>query len=133
MRGHARRAVTVEGDLGPWWGNLVDPARNAVRDADLSRVVDSPIGTRRIGDALSFPAIDLFVHARDVGRATGVDVVIPADVIEFSHAVTDPIPAEQIRSPRVFATGVATGPDATSTQSFIAWTGRDPQWQSQKK
>jgi len=118
----------VEGDPGSWWESLVGPAREAVCGVDLSRVVESPMGRRKIGEGLSFPALDLFVHAWDLSRVVDADVVIPAEVIEFAHAVIDPVPVEQVRSPRVFATEVAPPPDATSTQSFIAWTGRDPRW-----
>jgi uncharacterized protein (TIGR03086 family) len=86
------------------------------------------MGRRTIGEGLSFPALDLFVHAWDLSRVVDADIVIPAEEIEFAHAVIDPLPAEQVRSPRVFATEVTSPPDATSTQSFIAWTGRDPRW-----
>lgn len=118
----------VEGDPGAWWEALVAPARKAASGVDLSRVVESPMGRRNIGEGLSFPALDLFVHAWDLSRVVDADVEIPAEVIEFAHAVIDPVPAEQVRSPRVFATEVAPPPGATSTQSFIAWTGRDPRW-----
>lgn len=118
----------VEDDPCRWWQALVEPAREAVRGVDLSRVVDSPLGRRSIGEGLSFPALDLFVHAWDLGRVVGVEVDIPSEVIEFGHAVIDPIPAGQVRSPRVFATEVSPPADATPTQRFLAWTGRDPHW-----
>lgn len=96
--------------------------------ADFSRVVDSPLGRRSIGDGLSFPAVDLVVHAGDLGRGAGAGVEIPAEAIEFTHTVIDPIPDEQKRSPRVFAEQVPAPTDATASQSFLAWTGRDPTW-----
>jgi uncharacterized protein (TIGR03086 family) len=118
----------VEGDPGSWWAALVGPAREAVSGVDLSRVVESPMGRRSIGEGLSFPALDLFVHAWDLSRVVGADVEIPLQAIEFARGVIDPIPAEQVRSARVFAAEVAPPPDATPTQRFIAWTGRDPRW-----
>ncbi|MHB8294644.1 MAG: DinB family protein [Acidimicrobiales bacterium] len=118
----------VEADPGSWWEALVGPARDAVSSVDLTRVVESPMGRRSIGEGLSFPALDLFVHAWDLPRVVGAGDEIPAEAIEFAHAVIDPVPAEQVRSPRVFVTEVTPPPDATSTQSFIAWTGRDPRW-----
>ncbi len=96
--------------------------------ADLSRVVDSPMGPRPVGQGLSFPAPDLFVHAWDLGRSIGCDVVIPAGAIEFAHAVADPLPEQQVRSGRVFGPAREAGPQATATEAFIAWTGRDPHW-----
>jgi uncharacterized protein (TIGR03086 family) len=118
----------VEGDPGSWWQTLVGPAREALSGVELSRVVESPMGRRSIGEGLSFPALDLFVHAWDLSRVVGVDVEVPVEAIEFARGVIDPIPAEQVRSPRVFAAEVAPLPDATPTQRFIAWTGRDPRW-----
>ena len=86
------------------------------------------MGRRTIGEGLSFPALDLFVHAWDLSRVVGVDVELPSVVIAFAHAVVDPIPAEQVRGPRVFASEVTVPASATETQTFIAWTGRDPHW-----
>ncbi|MHB2023343.1 MAG: TIGR03086 family metal-binding protein [Mycobacteriales bacterium] len=120
--------AAVEGDPGSWWQRLVGPAREAVSGVELSRVVDSPMGRRSIEEGLSFPALDLFVHAWDLSRVVGAEVEIPAEAIEFARRVIDPIPAEQVRSPGVFAAAVAPAPDATPTQRFIAWTGRDPRW-----
>lgn len=118
----------VSGDPAAWWHTVADPARGAVQGVDLSRVVDSPMGRRPIGAGLSFPALDLFVHAWDIGRSAGHDIVIPAEAIEFAHGVIDVIPAERVRNERVFGAEVPAPPNATPTQSFIAWTGRDPLW-----
>lgn len=120
--------AAVEGDPASWWKALVAPAREAVSRADLSRVIDTPMGPRNVGEGLRGPGLDLFVHAWDLGRGVGIDVEIPLEVIELAHAVIDPIPVEQVRSPRVFAKEVAPPTGATETQSFIAWTGRDPCW-----
>jgi len=118
----------VEGDPRSWWDALVSPARQAVVGVDLAQVVDSPVGKRPVGEGLSFPALDLYVHAWDLTRSVEADVDIPLEAIEFAYAVMSPIPPEQVRSPRVFSAQVAVPPHATPTQAFIAWTGRDPQW-----
>lgn len=118
----------VEGDPRVWWDALVGPARSSVRGVDLSQEVDSAVGRRSIGDGLSFPALDLYVHGWDLGRVVGVELDIPDDVIAFTHALIDPIPDETVRNPQVFATQRTPPPDSTPTQSFIAWTGRNPHW-----
>src|SRR6201996_5922028 len=92
----------VEGPPGAWWTGLADPARDAVDGVDLSREMDSPAGRRSVGDGLSFPALDLYIHGWDIAKSGGIDLVIPAEAIEFAHAVIDPAPAGQIRSSRVF-------------------------------
>lgn len=121
--------AVVAGDPGAWWAGLVRPAAERVRGADLSRVVESPMGRRTVAEGLRFPALDLFVHGWDLTRVVGADVEIPAEVIEFARAVIDRVPTEQLRSPKVFAAAVPVPSDATPTESFIAWTGRDPRWQ----
>jgi hypothetical protein len=49
------------------------------RHADLTTVVDSPMGRRSIGEGLSFPAVDLFVHGWDLARSVGAEGVIPPE------------------------------------------------------
>ena len=53
---------------------------------------------------------------------------IPAEVIGFSHAFIGPMPAEQIRNPRIPATEKPAPVGATSSEAFIAWTGRVRDW-----
>ena len=122
--------TNVVGDPHSWWDALVDPARRAVADVDLTIVVESPVGKRTIGDGLSFPALDLFIHAWDLARSVGRDVVIPPEAVEFAHVIFAPIPPERMRSPRIFGDPVAAPPDATHSEEFIAWTGREPRWTS---
>lgn len=121
----------VEGEPQQWWGSLSGTARRLVAEADLSEMVDSPGGRRSVGEGLSFPAIDLFVHAWDIARSCGIEVEIPAEAAEFTHAVLDAIPSEQLRSPAVFAGEVSATPGSTPTDAFVAWTGRDPAWTAQ--
>jgi hypothetical protein len=89
---------------------------------------DVTVGPRSIGEGLSFPALDLFVHGWDLARSTGGVVVIPSEAIEFARAIFEPIPEGQIRNPRIFGDAVAPAPDSSQSDAFIAWTGRDPRW-----
>jgi uncharacterized protein (TIGR03086 family) len=116
----------VEGDPAEWWSALVEPARTALAGADLETVIDSPVGPRSIGDGLGFPAIDLFVHAWDMGRPLNLPVQVPDHVIEFARQKLDAIPEQQLRSARLFGQPMAVPNDATESDRFIAWTGRDP-------
>lgn len=122
--------AAVEGSPAAWWDDLAGPARRVVEGVDLSREVDSPAGSRSIGQGLSFPAVDLYVHGWDIATSAGCDVAIPAEVIEFAHAIIDPVPAEQVRTPRVFAAEKPVPADATDSAAFLAWTGRDPAWRA---
>ena len=91
-------------------------------------VVDSPVGRRSIGDGLSFPALDLFIHAWDLVRSAGGDVVISTEAIEFARVIFAPIPEDQMRSPPIFGDALAPPLASSQSESFIAWTGRDPRW-----
>ena len=119
----------VEGSPRQWWQELADQARGAVTGVDISQVVDSPVGKRSIGEGLSFPALDLFVHGWDVGKSAGLDLVLPAEAVEFARGVLELLPAGQVRNPRVFAAERPVPADASDSRAFLAWTGRDPDWQ----
>ncbi|MEO6885005.1 MAG: hypothetical protein ABI232_01780 [Jatrophihabitantaceae bacterium] len=80
----------------------------------------------RSGTRLSFPAVDLFVHGWNLARCIGRNAEIPGDAIEFAHRALDPIPAEQMRSSRIFGAQIELPAGCTDTQRFLAWTGRDP-------
>ena len=118
----------VVGDPASWWEGVVDPARVAVKEVDVDGVVDSRVGRRTVSQGLSFPAVDLFVHGWDLARTAGNEVTIPDEVVSFAHSLLDPMPAEQLRSSAVFSPEVSTDAGANSTESFVAWTGRDPHW-----
>jgi uncharacterized protein (TIGR03086 family) len=120
----ARPGDLVEGDPAEFWRGTVAQAREALRNADLARVMETPLG-RTVADDLSIPVIDLYVHAWDLGAAAGIDVEIPADVIDFAHAYIDPLPDEMIRgADRAFGPQTPVPAGATPTERFIASTGR---------
>lgn len=122
-----RPADLVDGDPVEWWRQLATQCRDALRGADLETIMDTPIGPRSVGDRLAFPAIDLYVHAWDIGTAAGIAVEIPIEAIEFTHHYIDPFPTEMVRGPNgAFGPEVEAPADATPTESFIAWTGRSP-------
>jgi uncharacterized protein (TIGR03086 family) len=122
-----RPADLVDGDPVAWWQAKAGAARGALDGADLDLEMDTPMGPRTVADRLAFPAIDLFVHAWDIGRAAGIDVEIPDEAIAFAHTNLDPFPDEVMRGPNgSLGAEVAAPADATPTEAFIAWTGRQP-------
>jgi uncharacterized protein (TIGR03086 family) len=125
--GSAPEPVNVPGD---------DPLRvfedrkqaavNGLKETDLDEVMETPMGPMPVRKRLAFPAMDLHLHAWDLGRAIGVDVEIPADVGAFTHAALDPLPQEMVRSEGVFGPEVSAPADATPTEALVAWAGRTP-------
>lgn len=122
-----RPADSVDADPSAYWSGIAERAHAAVDGVDLDQVIDSPRGPRSIADGLAFPAIDLYVHSWDIGHTAGVDVTIPDDVIEFAHRYLDPIPDDAKRGDgKPFGSELDAPADATPTEAFLAWTGRDP-------
>ena len=122
-----RPADLVVDEPKAYWAAIAARARSALEGVDLRAEVDTPMGKRTVAEGLAFPAIDLFVHAWDIGRAADIVVEVPDDVIEFSHAYIDPMPSEVVRGPNgAFGPEVEPPDDATPTESFIGWTGRNP-------
>lgn len=120
------RAVPVNPAL--WWAAMVEPAKDAVRGVDLAAEIDSPTGRRTIGQGLSFPTVDLFIHGWDLARATRQDAEIPDEAIECAYATLGRVTAKQLRNPQVFADELPAPANATPTQRFIAFSGRNPNW-----
>ena len=122
-----RPADLVPDDPAGYWADLSTRAAAAVEGAQLDLVMDTPMGPRTVADRLAFPAVDLYVHAWDIGHAIGLPLEVPDDVIEFSHGYIDPIPAEMVRGEKgAFGPEVEPPADATPTEAFIGWTGRRP-------
>ena len=122
-----RPADLVEGPPADYWTGVAAAARTALIGADLEAVRQTPMGTRTVAQGLAFPGIDLYVHSWDMGRAGGIDVTVPDGVIAFAHQYLDPVPQERMRGPGgAFGSELPPPPDATSTEEFIAWTGRRP-------
>ncbi|HEY4928088.1 MAG TPA: TIGR03086 family metal-binding protein [Acidimicrobiales bacterium] len=122
-----RPADLVVGEPADYWAGIATSARSALEGADLGATRDTPMGTRTVAQGLAFPAIDLYVHAWDIGRSGRIEVEVPDDVIGFAHHYLDQIPPEKMRGPGgAFGPELTAPPDATPTEAFIAWTGRQP-------
>jgi uncharacterized protein (TIGR03086 family) len=114
----------VEGDPVEFWRGTVVQAREVLCNADLSLVMESPLG-RMDADALAIPVIDLYVDAWDLDAAVSIAVELPADVVEFADAYIDPLPDEVMRGEgRAFAPQTRVRDGAIPTERFVAWTGR---------
>ncbi len=122
--------AAVVGDPAEWWSQLAAEGRQSTQGVDLDRQIDSPRGKRTIREGLSFPAVDLFVHAWDLAAAAGLRFEPPevGEVADFAHSVIDPIPSEMVRSSRVFGPEVEAPAGADRWEALLAWSGRDPKW-----
>lgn len=122
-----RPADLVDGEPAAVYASVAERCRTAFEGADLDVEMDTPMGRRTVADRLAFPAIDLYVHAWDMATAAGFDVEVPDTVVAFAHAYIDPLPAEMVWGPKgAFREQVEPPGDATLTEQFVAWTGRQP-------
>lgn len=99
-------------------------AREALQGADLDAVMHSPMGPMPVRKRLAFPAMDLHLHAWDLGRTIGVDVELSEELAQFVRAAVEPMPEDRVRSATVFGPEVPVPADATATERLMAWTGR---------
>jgi uncharacterized protein (TIGR03086 family) len=120
--------ASVRGDPATWWTERAAAARPAVTGVDLAKVVESPMGSRTIAEGLAFPAIDLFVHAWDLAATVGGHVTLPDEPIAFARATFAALPAEMVRSHGIFGPEQPAPEGASASDTFLAWTGRDPAW-----
>ncbi len=122
-------STAVVGDPAFWWTQVVGRASEALAGGvDLDREVDSPVGRRTVREGLAFPAADLYLHAWDIGAATGNAIVIPDDAITFIGGMFESVPEEITRRPGVFGPVVPISDDAGPADRLLAFAGRDPGW-----
>ena len=100
--------------------------RAALQHADLDQVMETPMGPMSAGSRVAFPAMDLHLHAWDLGQVIGRSVQISDEVVKFARDAYGPLPPELVRSEGIFGPEVPAPADATVTEALVAWTGRRP-------
>jgi uncharacterized protein (TIGR03086 family) len=119
----------MRGDPLTWWQAAVAAFAPCVELLDphaTDRRASSPnLGTLQA--ALSFPAVDFFVHGWDLAASARRTLVIPPEVIRFAHTTLDPMPEAVVRGPQAFGPAVQPAADASPTEVFLSWTGRRPE------
>lgn len=103
---------------------LSTAAREALPEANLDQVMTTGLGELTIRQRLTFSALDLHLHAWDLGRALGEVVELDEPTIEFARATYAPLPDEMKRQASVFGAAVEAPADATPTEELMAWCGR---------
>ncbi len=76
----------------------------------------------RSSPCAGWTARDLLGH---LAATINLVIQLPGPVIAYAHEHLDPVPEEIIRGEnRAFATKAQAHADATPTEEFLAWTGR---------
>ena len=90
----------------------------------------APSRTRRIRRFLRTGVLLTIVNLMPlaIGARARWRMVLPAGAVEFARSALEPLPAGQVRNPRVFAAEKPAPAGASDSRAFLAWTGRDPDW-----
>lgn len=117
-------AATAGADPCASFRQVDQAARAALQAADLDAVMETPMGEMPVRKRLAFPAMDLHLHAWDLGRTIGVGVELSEEIAQFTRDAIAPMPQERVRSDAVFGPEKPAPADATPTERLMAWTGR---------
>lgn len=99
-------------------------------DANWGHPVDLPDGsTLDVSILLPMLTTDVLVHTWDLARATGLDVVLDAELCETALSGTRKNDAG-LRSSGMFAASFDVPVNADLQSRLIAFLGRDPNWQA---
>lgn len=101
------------------WESLAAQLRSAAHDADEDAFRALPLAT-----------LDMALHAWDVrwGSARvglAANLEFPAELLEWMEEYRDRADEVAIRRPTVFGSAVEPPADATRSERFAAWTGRE--------
>lgn len=101
------------------WESLAARLRSAAHDADESAFRALPLAT-----------LDMALHAWDVrwGSARvglAANLEFPTELLEWMEEYRDRADEAAIRRPTVFGSAVEPPADATRSERFAAWTGRE--------
>jgi uncharacterized protein (TIGR03086 family) len=119
-------------DAGPAAGTTLEARLAAAAQSTLeawrARGLDGEVkvGPHEMpaGAALGILSIEFGVHAWDFAQATGQQVVVSDEVVQYVLGVADQIITPQVRVGGSFADPVEAGPDAGILDRLIAFTGR---------
>jgi uncharacterized protein (TIGR03086 family) len=125
------RRLPVDGGVGANLAELWDEAATASADAAIDpgamdRSVELSRGDTPARQYALEMAIDLIVHAWDLGKAIGYDEPLPSELVDFGY--------EQARDwgdisdSGYFGAPVSVPDDASQEDKLVALTGRDPNW-----
>lgn len=108
------------------WASALVATKQAIADPDvLSRTVSLSRGPTPAAEYVMEMTFDAAVHAWDLGRAIGNDVMLPEMVVEVLHPMISGM-ADMMVESGMFAPPVDIGAGASKADQLLAATGRDP-------
>lgn len=125
------RSLPVDGGVGSNLAELWDEASTASTDAvvepdALERSVNLSRGATPARQYALEMAMDMIVHAWDLGAAIGFAEPLPDDLVEFAYG--EACDWGDMSESGFFAAPVSVPDDAPALHKLLGATGRDPGW-----
>jgi uncharacterized protein (TIGR03086 family) len=118
-------APDPSGDPAADWTAARDAALRTLEQADLSAVVDGPMGPMPGEVVLGIMTNDTLIHTWDLARAVGADEQLPDDMAQAAYESMSPFD-EMLRSSGMFGARIDVPESASSTERLVAFSGRQP-------
>lgn len=109
------------------WERVRTSVRTEVAGADPSAELDTALGKRPMSDVLGFAVLDLHVHSWDLAQATGTELQLSDEAVEWCEHFLRALPQEAMRGPNTFAAEQPAPAGADRTTRLMAFAGRQVQ------
>jgi uncharacterized protein (TIGR03086 family) len=119
-------AIALADDLAGQFRAAADGTLAAWRAVNLADEVNIGAGPMPGALAIQINLVDTTSHAWDIARATGQAEELPAELAATVLAAAQGFVNDDIRSYAGIKSAVAVGSDATPTETFVAFMGRQP-------
>jgi uncharacterized protein (TIGR03086 family) len=138
VRALVDHAVGAQRQLGPMFGASIgeDADWSTTRSAIETAIADPAnlegdtppqvFGGMPKHQLLGIAVGDLALHAWDLARAIGADETLPPAAVEAVHMGMQRMPAEMLRSPKMFGPEIPVADDASAQDKLLGFVGRQP-------
>jgi uncharacterized protein (TIGR03086 family) len=113
------------GDPSADWVAARDAALTVLEQADLSQVVEGPMGPMPAEIVCGIMTNDVLVHTWDLARAVGADEALPVDLVEGAYAALLPFD-DLLRQSGFFGPKLEVSEAASTQDRLLAFLGRQP-------
>jgi uncharacterized protein (TIGR03086 family) len=122
--GGAKLSPAPTGNFEVDIADLAQPALEAWATRGLEGTVNVGVGDMPAAYVLGILAVEFLVHAWDVATATGQKLEVNDDLAAYVLGLSKRVVSPALRAKVGFDPEIQVGPDATSLEQLIAFTGR---------
>ena len=135
FRGEAAgSAAPLEGELIDRWSRAMAELLSSLHSPGAQeRTVTAPFGEVPVAAFARYTAFDGLVHGWDLSRATGLPYEPPDDLVAEVDAFARQFVQPEMRDGDTFAAETEAGPEATTLERIVAFSGREIHGNTNKK